>query len=50
MGKRFVQIAPSGEFIGEVDVSPRLAIACQLGGADGRTLFPFRRLFIVARV
>lgn len=39
MGKRFVQIDPSGEVIAEVDVSPRLAIACQLGGADGRTLF-----------
>lgn len=39
MGKRFVQVAPSGDIIGVVDVSPRLAIACQLGGADGRTLF-----------
>ncbi len=39
MGKRFVQIDPSGQLIGQVDVSPRLAIACQLGGADGHTLF-----------
>lgn len=39
MGQRFVQIDPSGRSIGQVDVSPRLAIACQLGGTDGRTLF-----------
>ena len=38
-GKRFVQVDTRGQIVGEVDASPRLAIACQLGGADGRTLF-----------
>lgn len=37
--KKFVQVDPNGEVIGSVDVAPDSAIACQLGGADGRTLF-----------
>lgn len=39
MGGRFVQIDPSGTTIAQVEVAPLSAIACQLGGADGRTLF-----------
>jgi sugar lactone lactonase YvrE len=36
MGGLFVQLDPGGAVIGQVDVRPRAAIACQLGGADGR--------------
>ena len=37
--KKFVQVDADGAVIGQVDVAPDAAIACQLGGADGRTLF-----------
>ncbi|MFT4561555.1 MAG: sugar lactone lactonase YvrE [Gammaproteobacteria bacterium] len=37
--KKFVQVNSAGEVIGTVDVGPGSAIACQLGGDDGRTLF-----------
>ncbi|MFT4583818.1 MAG: sugar lactone lactonase YvrE [Gammaproteobacteria bacterium] len=37
--KKFVQVNQNGEVIGTVDVGPDSAIACQLGGDDGRTLF-----------
>ena len=39
MGGLFVQLDPAGSVIAQVDVRPRAAIACQLGGADGRDLF-----------
>ncbi|MEQ8231811.1 MAG: SMP-30/gluconolactonase/LRE family protein [Gammaproteobacteria bacterium] len=39
MGGAFVQVAPDGRVIARIDVAPRAAIACQLGGADGCTLF-----------
>ncbi len=39
MGNRFVQVDSSGSLIGEVRVGDFSAIACQLGGTDGRTLF-----------
>ncbi len=39
MGNRFVQVDPSGALIGEVHVGNLSAIACQLGGADGKSLF-----------
>ncbi|MDA0822531.1 MAG: SMP-30/gluconolactonase/LRE family protein [Proteobacteria bacterium] len=37
--KKFVHVNQRGEVIGTVDVGPGSAIACQLGGDDGRTLF-----------
>ena len=37
--KKFVQVNQNGEVIATVDVGPDSAIACQLGGDDGRTLF-----------
>jgi sugar lactone lactonase YvrE len=37
--KKFVQVNQRGEVIATVDVGPDSAIACQLGGDDGRTLF-----------
>ena len=39
MGGEFVQVAPNGTVIARIDVKPDAAIACQLGGADGRTLY-----------
>ncbi|MEQ9688812.1 MAG: SMP-30/gluconolactonase/LRE family protein [Bauldia litoralis] len=39
MGGAFVQVAPDGRLIARIAVAPRAAIACQLGGVDGRTLF-----------
>lgn len=39
MGGEFVQVSPRGEIIARVDVRPHAAIACQLGGADGRNLY-----------
>jgi sugar lactone lactonase YvrE len=39
MGGEFVQVGPDGKIIARVDVKPHAAIACQLGGADGRTLY-----------
>jgi sugar lactone lactonase YvrE len=39
MGGAFVQLDPRGLVIATIDVKPRAAIACQLGGADGRTLY-----------
>lgn len=39
MGGAFVRVSPRGEVVARIDVSPLSAIACQLGGADGRTLY-----------
>lgn len=39
MGGEFVQVDRSGEVIARIDVRPRSAIACQLGGDDGCTLY-----------
>lgn len=39
MGGAFVQVDPSGAIIARIDVGPDAAIACQLGGSDGRTLY-----------
>lgn len=39
VGSRFVQVDPRGNIIASVDVGPSAAIAPQLGGDDGRTLF-----------
>lgn len=39
MGGLFLLIAPHGATLATIDVRPRAAIACQLGGADGHTLF-----------
>jgi len=39
IGGEFVQVNPTGEIIARIDVKPDSAIACQLGGADGRTLY-----------
>jgi hypothetical protein len=39
MSGEFVQVDERGDVIARIDVRPRSAIACQLGGADGRTLF-----------
>lgn len=39
LGNRFVQVDPGGNIIASVDVGPASAIAPQLGGDDGRTLF-----------
>lgn len=39
MGSQFVLVDSGGTQIAKVDVAPRSAIACQLGGADGQTLF-----------
>lgn len=37
--RRFVHINPTGEIIGAIEVKSGNAVACQLGGLDGRTLF-----------
>ncbi len=39
MGGAFVLVGSDGQERARIDVSPRAAIACQLGGSDGRTLF-----------
>jgi len=39
MGGAFVLVNPSGAIIARIDVKPDSAIACQLGGADGHTLY-----------
>jgi len=39
MGGEFVQVDSRGSIIARIDVKPDAAIACQLGGADGRTLY-----------
>ena len=39
MGGAFVQVAPDGSVIARIDVAPRAAIACQLGGSDGHSLY-----------
>jgi sugar lactone lactonase YvrE len=39
MGGAFVQVDPAGQVIARVEVGPDAAIACQLGGSDGRTLY-----------
>lgn len=38
MGGAFVKVSPAGEVVAHIDVGPDAAIACQLGGSDGRTL------------
>jgi sugar lactone lactonase YvrE len=38
-GGQFLQVDPHGQVIGKVDVRPDAAVACQLGGTDGRTLY-----------
>ena len=37
--KKFAQVDPNGQVIATIDVAPNSAIACQLGGADGRSLY-----------
>lgn len=39
MGGEFVHVDRAGKIIGKIDVKPNAAIACQLGGADGQTLY-----------
>jgi sugar lactone lactonase YvrE len=39
VGDRFVRVVEGGEVTDEIPVPGRHAIACALGGADGRTLF-----------
>lgn len=39
VNQRFVQVDRKGNIVAEVDVSPASAIACQLGGSDGRNLY-----------
>lgn len=39
MGGAFVRLDAHGLVTARIDVAPRAAIACQLGGDDGRTLF-----------
>jgi sugar lactone lactonase YvrE len=39
MGSRFVCVDPSGRMVAQVMLTGRNAVACQLGGGDGRTLF-----------
>lgn len=39
MGGAFVRLDPAGRTTARIDVGPRAAIACQLGGATGRTLY-----------
>lgn len=39
MGGAFVQVDRRGEIIARIDVGPAAAIACQLGGDDGCTLY-----------
>lgn len=39
MGGEFVRVSPAGELVATIDVRPRAAIACQLGGADGKNLY-----------
>ena len=39
MGGAFVLVDERGTVVARLDVAPRAAIACQLGGADGRTLY-----------
>lgn len=39
LGSRFVQVDPNGRILAEIAVPGRNAVACQLGGSDGRTLF-----------
>lgn len=39
MGGAFVQVDSAGQVIARVEVGPDTAIACQLGGSDGRTLY-----------
>lgn len=39
MAGEFVHVDPAGKVIAKIDVKPNAAIACQLGGADGRTLY-----------
>ncbi|MFT4581492.1 MAG: sugar lactone lactonase YvrE [Gammaproteobacteria bacterium] len=38
-GGAFVQVDRSGEIIARIETKDEAAIACQLGGADGRTLY-----------
>lgn len=38
-GGAFILIGSDGQARARIDVSPRAAIACQLGGSDGHTLF-----------
>jgi sugar lactone lactonase YvrE len=38
-GKRFVRVLEGGEITDVVEVPGRRAVACELGGPDGRTLF-----------
>jgi sugar lactone lactonase YvrE len=39
MGGEFVHVDAHGKVVARIDVKPDAAIACQLGGADGRTLY-----------
>src|SRR5262245_60166021 len=39
LAREFVHVAPDGEVLDTVAIDDRLAIACALGGHDGRTLF-----------
>jgi sugar lactone lactonase YvrE len=38
-GGQFSLVDPAGTIIAAVDVRPHAAVACQLGGSDGRTLY-----------
>jgi sugar lactone lactonase YvrE len=39
VGDRFIRVVEGGEVTDEIPVPGRHAIACALGGTDGRTLF-----------
>ena len=39
VGDRFIRVVEGGAVTDEIPVEGRHAIACALGGADGRTLF-----------
>jgi sugar lactone lactonase YvrE len=39
LAREFVHVAPGGEVLDTIAIDDRLAIACALGGQDGRTLF-----------
>ena len=39
LAREFVHVAPGGEVLDTIAIDDRLAIACALGGHDGRTLF-----------
>jgi sugar lactone lactonase YvrE len=39
LAREFLRVAPGGEVLDSISIDDRLAIACALGGPDGRTLF-----------